>query len=245
MGPEGDKTQGDCPPEKAGEIFAKALELGVNFWDTSDNYGTHPHIAEGLRRVPRERVVIADKTNAFSLEEGREAIKQSLKDLGTSYLDIMFLHVVPPETVRRTDARGNPYFSKALPERRGALDAFLEAKDSGLIKTIALSTHSTKVLNQVNEYPEIDIVCTPLNKAGTHIDYGSIADRVEALKALHKAGKGIYVIKILDAGKLRDEAEAAIRYALQFQDFIDAWNIGMYDLTDVEKNIRLFNDLLS
>jgi hypothetical protein len=51
-------------------------------------------------------------------------------------------------------------------------------------------------------------------------------------------------MKLLDAGKLRDDAEAAIRYALQFHDFIDAWNIGMHDVGDVRCNLKILNEVL-
>lgn len=45
-GPDGNRTQGDKIPVEAAEILKGALELGVNTWDTSDDYGTHPHVAE-------------------------------------------------------------------------------------------------------------------------------------------------------------------------------------------------------
>ena len=41
-----------------------------------------------------------------------------------------------------------------------------------------------------------------------------------------------------------NDAEAFIRYALGFRDFIDAWNIGMYDIADVKRNIAIFADAL-
>ena len=44
-GPDGDRTQGDKTPEEGGLILKQAMELGVNTWDTSDDYGTHPHVA--------------------------------------------------------------------------------------------------------------------------------------------------------------------------------------------------------
>jgi len=68
--------------------------------------------------------------------------------------------------------------------------------------------------------------------------------RLDALKALHDIGMGVYVIKLLAAGRYRDDAEACIRYALGFNDFIDVWNIGMYDIADVKRNITLFIEAL-
>jgi predicted aldo/keto reductase-like oxidoreductase len=156
----------------------------------------------------------------------------------------MFLHIVPPKPIQRRDANDNPYTSQDLKGRKGTLEAYIEARNSGLIKKIALSTHSTETLHQVLDYPDIDVVCAPLNKVGTYVDDGTQQERLDALKALHDAGKGIYVIKLLAAGRYKDDAEACIRYALEFHDFIDAWNIGMYDVADVKRNIALFADAL-
>jgi len=243
-GPDGHQTQGDKTPVQGGEILAEASRLGVYMWDTSDDYGTHPHVREALKRVKRGSVVVADKSNSSTYEEGVKAIDFALKDLGTEYIDLMFLHIVPPRPIQRKDVNDRPYISQDLKGRRKALEAFLEARDSGRIKKIALSTHSTDTLRQVLDYPEIDVVCTPLNKVGTYVDDGTQQDRLDALKALHDAGKGIYVIKVLGAGRYRGDAEACIRYALGFHDFVDAWNIGMYDVADVKRNIALFADAL-
>jgi len=243
-GPDGRQTQGDKTPVQGGEILAEASRLGVCMWDTSDDYGTHPHVREALKRVKRRSVVVADKSNAATHEEGVNAVEFALHDLGTEYIDIMFLHIVPPRPIQRKDANDRPYISQDLKGRKGALEAYMEARDSGRIKKIALSTHSTDTLHQALEYPEIDIVCAPLNKLGTYLDDGSQNDRLDALKALHGSGKGVYVIKTLAAGRYRDDAEACIRYALGFHDFIDAWNIGMYDLEDVKRNIALFSEAL-
>jgi aryl-alcohol dehydrogenase-like predicted oxidoreductase len=120
----------------------------------------------------------------------------------------------------------------------------MEARESGRIKKIALSTHSTDTLRQIVDEPEIDIVCAPLNMKGTYVDDGTQQMRLDALQACHDAGKGVYVIKILAAGRYRAQGDDCIRYALGFNDFIDAWNIGMYDVPQVKHNIALFAETL-
>ncbi len=239
-GPDGDRTQGDKTPVEAAQILKGALGLGVNTWDTSDDYGTHPHVAEALKIVERKKVVIADKSSAQSEEEGWKALEYSRKSLGTDYVDIMFLHIVPPEPVDRIDALGKHYHSGSLDERRGALKAWLEAKESGMIRATALSTHSTKVLRQVLDVPEIDVVCTTLNMMGAVMDDGTLEERIEAIRALKEDGRGVYVIKLLNAGRFRERGDEVIEWCLQFKDFIDAWNIGMYDVSEVKHNIDLF-----
>ena len=241
--PDDNRSQGTVSAEVGGRVLRDALQLGVNFWDTSDDYGTHPHVRAGLGLVEREDVVVADKTYARSYEGGKEAIDLALEELGTDYIDLMFLHYVPHTTTIDEDADDN--FELAdLNDRAGALEAFLEAKEKGKIKAIGLSAHSTRVLEQVFNVPEIDVVCTTFNKDATFIEDGTIEEHVAAIKTLKEKGKGIYVVKVLVAGELRNEAESAIKFALQYHNFIDAWNIGMYDTSDVQKNLKLLEHVL-
>ena len=243
-GPDDDMKQGDKTPIEGGEILAEAARLGVYMWDTSDDYGTHPHVREALKKVKRSSVIVADKSNAATYEEGVKAVDFACKDLGTEYIDIMFLHIVPPRPIERKDAHARAYISQDFKGRKGTLEAYLEARDAGRIKKIALSTHSTDTLRQIVDEPEIDIVCAPLNMKGTYVDDGTQLMRLDALRACHDAGKGVYVIKILAAGRYRAQGDDCIRYALGFQDFIDAWNIGMYDIPEVKHNLALFADTL-
>jgi aryl-alcohol dehydrogenase-like predicted oxidoreductase len=240
-GPDGNRTQGDKTSLEAAEILKGALRLGVNTWDTSDDYGTHPHVAEALNIVDRKRVVIADKSSALSEEDGWKALEYSQQSLGTEYVDIMFLHIVPPEPMDRNDAAGRPFHSGTLNERMGALKAWVEAKESGTVRATALSTHSTKVLKQVLDVPEIDVVCTTLNKMGAVMDDGTLEERLDAIRALKEDGRGVYVIKLLNAGRYRDRGDEVIEWCLQFNEFIDAWNIGMYSVAEVKHNIELFD----
>jgi aryl-alcohol dehydrogenase-like predicted oxidoreductase len=239
-GPDGDRNQGDKTPTEAAEILKGALELGVNTWDTSDDYGTHPHVAEALKIVDRKKVVIADKSNAMTEEQGWKALEYSKKSLGIDYVDIMFMHIIPAKPIDRINALGHQYHSGTLEERKGTLKAWLEAKESGIIRAIAMSTHSTEVLRQVLDYPDIDVVCTTLNMMGAVMDDGTLNERLDAIKALKEDGRGVYVIKLLNAGRLRDRGDEAIAWCLQWKDFVDAWNIGMYDVPQVEHNIELF-----
>jgi aryl-alcohol dehydrogenase-like predicted oxidoreductase len=243
-GPKGEKSQGDSPPKRGGEILRDALEIGVNFWDTSDDYLSHPHVAEGLKLVERRDVVLTDKSNANSFEEGEEAVKNSLEALGTDYLDVMMLHYVPFKPRWRHGPTNQYYEARSLESRMGALKAFCEAKDSGIVNAVGLSTHSTQVLKKTLDFPEIEVVFTTLNKRGSLIEDGSLKEHLETIKLLYETGKGVYVGKVLDAGKLKYEADSSIRFALQYHSFIHALDIGMYSIEDVLKNIRIFEQVL-
>ena len=199
----------------------------------------------GLGHVDREDVVITDKSNALTYQEGREAIALSITSLESDYVDLMLLHNVPARTIRRRDSADRPYVSGSLNDRMGALRAFHEARENGEVRATGLSTHSTAVLREALDVPEVEVVCTTLNMAGALIDDGTLDEHLKAIRALKEAGKGIYVIKLLYGGRLREDGDAAIKYALQFHKFVDAWNIGMYDTREVEHNLALIEEALT
>ncbi len=81
-------------------LVRKALDLGVNFLDTAENYGTEEIVGAAIRDVPRDRVVIS--TKKIMPEPGepdpagtvRAGVEASLKRLGTDYVDVFHLHGV-------------------------------------------------------------------------------------------------------------------------------------------------------
>ncbi|UCE15491.1 MAG: aldo/keto reductase [Candidatus Bathyarchaeota archaeon] len=239
------KIGGDVSPEKAGRMLKNALELGVNFWDTSNDYGTHPHVAEGLRLVPRREVVIADKSYAKTTEDAKADLKKSLTELDTDYIDIMLLHYVPYHAKREHNTLSTKYIELGnLEQRLEALKTFCEAKESGVVRAVGLSTHSTKVVKAASAMPEIDVICTILNKVGAWIEDGTLTEHISAIKGAYEAGKAVYVIKLLNAGKLRSKSESSLRFAFQQHLFINAFNIGMYSVDEVKTNVRLLGAVL-
>jgi aryl-alcohol dehydrogenase-like predicted oxidoreductase len=84
-------------------IVKRALDLGVNFLDTAQTYGTEPIVGKAIAGMPRDRLVISTKKTLPSPDhadpEGEivQGLEQSLKLIGTDYIDIYHLHGVEPE----------------------------------------------------------------------------------------------------------------------------------------------------
>jgi len=53
------------------DLFRSGFDQGVTFWDSADQYGTHPHLKEALKGVAREKVTIMTKTSASTEKERR------------------------------------------------------------------------------------------------------------------------------------------------------------------------------
>lgn len=95
--------------EDAKTIADMALDRGVFFWDTADMYGTgaSEEVCRELLRARRERVVLATKVYApmsdapndrgLSARHIIRACEQSLRRLGTDWIDLYYLHVPDSE----------------------------------------------------------------------------------------------------------------------------------------------------
>jgi aryl-alcohol dehydrogenase-like predicted oxidoreductase len=90
----------------------RALELGINFFDTADMYGVGHNeelVGRALRGV-RQQVVIATKFGNVRAADGtflgvngrpeyvKQACEASLRRLGTDYIDLYYQHRVDPNT---------------------------------------------------------------------------------------------------------------------------------------------------
>lgn len=218
-------------PEEGGRILIESYRLGVKFWDTSDDYGSHPHVASALKRVPRNRVVISTKTNAKGGEEAKKSLKNSLKELDTDYVDIFLLHLVKSDWIDGCH--------QVLKE----LNAM---KTTGIVKAIGLSTHSVTVVREASRFEELDVIMTvccranqaTISKLQKHIplEDGSIQEMFHAIKLAHDNGKGVVAIKVLGTGAppLVRNYHTSIRAIAQLN-FVDTMVIGMRSLDEVKK----------
>jgi aryl-alcohol dehydrogenase-like predicted oxidoreductase len=99
--------------EESLATLQRALELGVNFWDTADYYGDGANerlIAKALKGN-RDKVFLATKFGLRSPENGglfdprqdgspqwmRQAVELSLQRLETDYIDLYYLHRIDPK----------------------------------------------------------------------------------------------------------------------------------------------------
>jgi len=80
-----------------------AIDLGINFFDTAEWYGTEAVVGKAITGVARDRLVISTKKNLVPEDHGdadkeiRRSLEQSLKSLGTDYVDVYHVHGAEPK----------------------------------------------------------------------------------------------------------------------------------------------------
>ena len=95
------KSQGR-PKEDSIALIRRAFELGVNFFDTAEGYGTEEIVGEAIGPLARDEVVISTKSgirrdgDLISGDQVVESLEASLRRLQLDHVDVFHLHGVPP-----------------------------------------------------------------------------------------------------------------------------------------------------
>jgi aryl-alcohol dehydrogenase-like predicted oxidoreductase len=191
-------------------LLLNGYEQGLRFFDAADSYGSHPHVAEALKHVPRDKVTVLTKTWSRDAASARADLDRFRKELGTDYLDVCLMHCV-------TEGDWTERY-------RGVMDVFSEAKQKGIIRSHGCSCHSIEALRAAAKSPWVEIDLVRINPIGSHMD-ADPETVVSVLREMRAAGKGIVGMKILGQGDLSGRQDEALKYALSLG-LLDAFTIG-------------------
>jgi len=106
-------------------LVREALDLGVNFLDTANAYGTEGVVGKAIKGRRRDSVVISTKSHASSATTVLANLDNSLRQLATDYVDIFHLHGLGPAA-----------YDGAM---RDIVPALLREKEKGKLHHLAVS----------------------------------------------------------------------------------------------------------
>ena len=223
----GRSEQTDLGVDRLAGLLRLAYEHGVNFWDTADAYGSHPHVAKALKGLPRDEVVIATKTMSRKPHRVAQDIERFLRELGTDVLDVVLLHFM-------TQAD--------WPQRyAGAMEALSRAKEQGKVRAVGVSCHGLGPLRAAAETAWAEVVLVRINSAGVNMD-ASPAKVVPIIERLYASGKAVYGMKVLGCGQLAGQGRAAIQYVLQLG-AVHSLVVGTSRREQLLENVRWVEEL--
>jgi aryl-alcohol dehydrogenase-like predicted oxidoreductase len=193
---------------------ARALELGVNFFDTAPLYGdgvSEEHLGEALAAL-RPQCLVATKVRLGESglsDPGKDvtrSLETSLRRLRRDRVDLLQLH--DPIRVERTD--GQPGADEVLERILPAFDALRRAGKIGFVGMTAIG--DTPAIHRVVDSGGVDSAQVPFNllnpSAGVTVPRGFPGQDLDRLLDLTRAEHvGVVVIRVLAAGALSGEAE--------------------------------------
>jgi 1-deoxyxylulose-5-phosphate synthase len=204
------------------KLLLNGHDQGLRFFDAADSYGSHPHVAEALKHVPRDKVTVLTKTWARDPAEARADLDRFRRELGTDYLDVCLMHCLTE--------------SDWTERYKGVMDVLSEAKEKGTIRAHGCSCHSIEALRAAAKSPWVEVDLVRINPIGSHMD----ADPdtvVSVLGEMKAAGKGIVGMKLLGQGDMRTRQDEALKYVLSLG-VLDAFTIGAESKSEQEDLIR-------
>ena len=204
------------------DLLLNGYDHGLRFFDSADSYGSHPHVAEALKHVQRDKVTVLTKTWARDPATARADLDRFRRELGTDYLDVCLMHCV-------TEADWTDRY-------KGVMDVLSEAKQKGAIRAHGCSCHSIEALRAAAKSPWVEIDLARINPVGAYMD-ADPATVLSVLKEMKTAGKAVVGMKILGQGTLRNRQDEGIKYALSLG-ILDAFTIGAESQEEQEDLLR-------
>ena len=179
-----------------------ALDLGMNFIDTSPFYGrgmSEVILGMGLKDVPRDSYILGtklgrytDKHFDFSAKRVEESVHTSLQRLKTDHLDILLMHdvefVVLPQIWEET------------------IEALVKVKEQGKVRAIGFSCYPLKTFHTVLDHIEDQIDCILAYNRYTLQNTSLATDLLPRLKSkgLGVIGAGPFSARLLTNAPLPD-----------------------------------------
>jgi len=216
------------------EIINRALDLGVNYIDTSAYYGRELG-QQGLSErnigratnTRRDDVFLATKTLARTSGGAMADLEQGLTNLQTDHVDLWQAHNI------RTTSDINAFLATG-----GALEAFRQAKSEGTARFLGVSGHySPWALQKIITYADFDTVLMALNAADIH--YKSFI--LSTLPTALFLDMGIIAMKIPARGRIFQEGgittmKEALGYTLTHP--VSTAIVGCSSVAEVEENVE-------
>lgn len=212
--------------KEAVPVIRKALEVGVNYFDTAPAYQqSQDYLGEGLQGS-RQKIFLASKTHERSRDGSLRLLDDSLRRLKTDHLDLWQLH----------DLRDMEDLDRIF-AKDGAIQAMEEAKAAGKIRFMGITGHTAPdVLLEALRRRSFDTVLVAINVA----DRARLSFIEEFLPVAAGKEMGVIAMKVMAHGLLLEDPARltpaeAIGYALS-QPGVSTALIGCSTPEEVEQN---------
>jgi uncharacterized protein len=210
-------------------IINRALDLGVNYIDTANQYGrgvSEQYIGTVLKHR-RKEVFLATKSHDHTYDGTMRLVEQSLSRLQTDYIDLYQHHYVSTFD-KLEQIRG----------RNGSRRAFEKLKEEGVIRHIGITGHSSKILTDaIEEYP-YECVLITLNPARSIMDDTDHLDhffRVATEKEI-----GVIAMKVFGGGGLMSRGftpRQLLSYVFSYP--VSTAVVGISIIPHLEQNVEI------
>lgn len=204
--------------DEAVAVVKRCLELGINYIDTANAYTTSERRIGKAIAGHRQDFILATKSGARNRAGVEQNLANSLKMLGTDYIDLYQFHGV-------NDTRN----LEMVLDPEGPMAVVEKALKDGVIKHVGITCHSMDTAKEAVKTDRFETVMFPFN-------FITSEPAEELLPLTRKHDVGLIAMKPL-AGGMLDNARIAFKYLLQFPDVIPI--VGIEKQAEIEEIIGI------
>jgi len=192
-------TMGGCgvgrlPQEEADTHIKAAFDAGVNMLDLAPTYGDCELRLAPWMKTRRGKVFLAEKTTARTREGATAELHRSLKRLGVKSIDLYQMHSL--KTLDEVSQAMGP---------GGALEAFREAQETGLVKHLGITGHQDMRANlEALKRFDFDTVLLPVSLCSA-VAWHPMNDFRPVLRYAQDHDMGVTAIKAICRGRWKGE----------------------------------------
>lgn len=183
-------------------VIQRALDLGVNYFDTAPAYEQSRDYYGAALGERRPEIFLASKTHDRTRDGSLRLLEDSLKRLRTDYLDLWQLHDL------RSTRDLEQIFSAG-----GALEALVQAREAGAVRHLGITGHhDPSVLVEAMRRFSFDTVLVALNAADVH----RLSFIHTVISEAIGRGMGVIGMKVFAAGSLIGRGRLTIDQAMGY-----------------------------
>jgi aryl-alcohol dehydrogenase-like predicted oxidoreductase len=213
--------------DEAVQIVNRAIDLGINYIDTSSIYGgggSETNIGYVMKER-RNEVFLATKSLDYTYDGTMRLFEQSLRRLQTDHLDLYQHHFLNSQTLQQ------------LGGRNSARQAFEKLRNDGTVRFLGVTSHSSRVLaDALEDYP-YDCALITLNAAREVMEEPDHLDRF--FRIAREKQVGVIAMKVVARGDLISRGFTIgqlLPYVLSYP--VSTAIIGISNIRVLEENVR-------
>ena len=226
-------SYGGYDDEESAKVLTRALDLGINFWDTSDIYGPHTNeklIGKWFKDTGRRsEVFLATKFGNLRGPDGspqvrgdkewvKQACKESLERLGIEQIDLYYQHRVDDKVpIEET------------------VQAMVELKNEGKIRYLGLSECSADTLRRAHKVHPIAAAQMEFSPFALEIE----SEQTKFLQTARELGVKIVAYSPLGRGFLT----GTLKSRADLDDTDNRKNHPRFSAANFDDNLKLVNKL--
>ena len=228
--------------DRAVEAVRRALDLGITYIDTADDYGKNHQSEQWVGKAlkgRRQGIFLATKLSNRDGNESRRIVEESLKALQVEQVDLIHIHSLTSlDDLAKIEAKG------------GVLDQLQKIKSEKLTRFIGITCHADPVaLKAALEHHDFDVTQMALNAGQVNMKSGKggmvpnpdIKSSFQqlALPVANRKKMGVIAMKVMAQDALigQTSPDKLIQYSLSLP--VTACVVGMPKLDHIDENVKL------